>query len=100
MKDLMTVDQRMKQRDHGPVLLISTGRLPGTTSADSRPSSEAEFATNAEALQAARGMWSSLRHQFPFIADKTTRQPIFDRDELRDTIGVLTTATDTNGPDR
>ena len=66
MMDLMTKDQRMKQRDHGPVLLISTGRLPGTTSADSRPSSEAEFATNAEALQAVRGMWSSLQHQFPF----------------------------------
>jgi transcriptional regulator with XRE-family HTH domain len=84
MQDLMSRNQQMKQPDYGPVLLISTGRLPGDTSTSARPSSEAEFATNAEAMQAARKMWPTLQFQFPFIADQATRQPIYDRNELYD----------------
>jgi len=88
MKDLMSRDQRMKQPDYGPVLLISTGRLAGTTAINTDPSSEAEFATNTEALQAARNMWPSLQFQFPFIADLATRQPIYDRSELYDAMAA------------
>jgi transcriptional regulator with XRE-family HTH domain len=82
MKDLLTRDQRLKAPDHGPVLLISTGRLAGTTGLDVSPSPEAEFATNAAALEATRLMWPTLQHQFPFIADKATRRPIYDQREL------------------
>lgn len=88
MQDLMSRDQRMKQPDYGPVLLIWTGRLAGTTSINTDPSTEAEFATNAEALQAARKAWPSLQPQFPFIADQATRQPIYDRNELYDAMAT------------
>jgi transcriptional regulator with XRE-family HTH domain len=84
MKDLMSRNQRMKQPDYGPVLLISTGRLPGDTANSDRSPPEAIFATNAEALQAVRKMWPTLQFQFPFIADQATRQPIYDRNELYD----------------
>ena len=86
MQDLMDRDQRLKAPDHGPVLLISTGRLAGTTGIDTSPSPEMEYATNAEALRAARDRWLTLQLQFPVIFDKMTRQPIFRHDELNDLI--------------
>ena len=98
MKDLMSRDQKMKQPDHGPVLLISTGRLAGSaTPGNTDPSSEAEFATNAEALQAARANWPTLQFQFPFIADSATRQPIYDRNELHDVVAASPCDPDRGG---
>ena len=98
MKDLMSRDQKMKQPDHGPVLLISTGRLAGNaTAGNTDPSSEAEFATNAEALQAARANWPTLQSQVPFIADSATRQPIYDRNELHDIVAAFPRDPDRGG---
>lgn len=86
MQDLMKPDRRLKESDHGPVLLISTGRLPGTTGINTDPSAEAEFLTNADALRAVRDQWPTLQIQFPVIVDKATRLPIFRYDELKDLI--------------
>ena len=93
MQDLMNRDQRMKQPDYGPVLLISTGTLPGTQVTRGEPSAEAEFATNKDALRALRNVWPALQYQFPFIADKATRECIYSQDELHD---IITSHRDAN----
>jgi transcriptional regulator with XRE-family HTH domain len=98
MKELMTRDQRTRQPDHGPVLLISSiSQLPGDTSTDIRPASEAEFATIREALEYARSRWQSLHAQIPYIVDKATRRSIYDRYELRDELEVAFARADRSG---
>jgi transcriptional regulator with XRE-family HTH domain len=86
MEHLKNADLRMKEPGYGPVLLIETGRLPGTTGINTTPSPETEFMTIADALRAVRDQWSIRQYQFPVIVDRATRAPIFKADELKDLI--------------
>jgi transcriptional regulator with XRE-family HTH domain len=86
LSDLAQANSRMKQSGYGPVLLIETGRLAGTTGVNINPSPETEFGTVADALRAVRDQWATCQYQFPVIVDKATRAPIFRHDELKDLI--------------
>jgi ribosome-binding protein aMBF1 (putative translation factor) len=85
VEDLMKQDMRRRQRHHGPVLVITTGRLAGSATGGNWGSSDqAEYATIAEALAALRSQWLTLQSQLPTIFDKATNEPIFGHKELSD----------------
>jgi transcriptional regulator with XRE-family HTH domain len=91
--ELMNEDQRTKLPEHGPVLLISSNRLPGTTGINSSPWIETEYPSNASALAALRALGPGFENQFPYVVDKLTRRPIFSQMDIHD---IMAEAPSTN----